>query len=252
MRVTIDTDAKTIDADGKTLDIYGKDAFELVSDIWLKLSWNQKYSYTFTWLGRPIIQHPDDVMRIQEAIATLKPDVVIETGVAHGGSLVFYASLLKAMGYGGRVIGVDIEIRKHNRAAIEAHVLSPEITLIEGDAVAPAIVDQVRREIKPGAKVLIILDSNHTYAHVAKELEAYGPLVSVGSYVVATDGIMRLVHDTPRGKPGWDKDNPANAAEDFVAKNPNFVIEEPKWIFNESDLDKSITAWPSAWLKRVS
>lgn len=201
-------------------------------------------------MGRPIIQHPDDMIRMQEAIYELEPDVVIETGVAHGGSLVFYASLLKAMGKDARVIGVDIEIRPHNRKAIEAHPLSDMITLIEGDAVAPETVARVRQCVKPSDVVLVVLDSNHSYQHVSRELEAYSPLVTPGSYIVATDGIMRLVHDVPRAGVDWERDNPANAAEDFAARNTAFSITQPQWPFNESDLDKAITAWPSAWLRR--
>src|SRR3954463_2217410 len=122
MRMIIDTaDNLLIAADGRRLDLYGKEAFELISDLWLKTSWNQKYSYTFTWLGRPIIQHPEDLVRLQEVIYTLAPDGIIETGVAHGGSLVLSASIMKASGKGRRVIGVDVEIRPHNRKAIEAH-----------------------------------------------------------------------------------------------------------------------------------
>lgn len=252
MRYVIDTAAKTFETEGgKTLDLYGKEAFEILSEIWLKTSWNQKYSYTFTWMGRPIIQHPDDMLRTQEVIYRLKPDVIIETGVAHGGSLIYYASLLKAMGKDSRIVGVDIEIRPHNRKAIEEHPLFGMITLIEGDAVAPDTIAEVAKHVKPDDVVLVILDSNHSYAHVAKELEAYNRFVTPGSYIVATDGIMRLVHDVPRAGENWETDNPANAAEDFAKGNSAFVIEEPHWPFNESELDKSITAWPSAWLKRV-
>ena len=235
----------------RTLDLYGKEAFELVSDVWLKTSWNQKYSYTFTWMGRPIIQHPEDLVRLQETIYRLSPDVIIETGVAHGGSLIFYASLFKAMGKAGRVVGVDIEIRPKNRAAIEAHELFPYIKLVEGNSVAAEIVGEAVKGIKPSDVVLIILDSNHSRAHVAAELEAYYRHVTPGSYIVATDGIMRDVADTPRGTPSWVTDNPAQAAEDFAAAHPEFIIESPRWAFNESELDKDITGWPSAWLKRV-
>jgi len=254
MRIEIDTEKNTLSVTdagaGRTLDLYGKEAFELISTLWLKTSWNQKYSYTFTWMGRPIIQHPEDLVRLQEAIYTLKPDVIIETGVAHGGSLILSASLMKAMGKGRRVVGVDIEIRPHNRKAIEAHELSPLIRLVEGDSVAPEIVRQAAEDIRPGDTVLVILDSNHSREHVAAELEAYHALVTKGSYIVATDGIMRDVHDVPRGTPGWITDNPAQAAEDFAARHPEFVIESPAWRFNESGLDKDITAWPSAWLKK--
>ena len=254
MRIEIDTEKNTLSVTGggagRTLELYGKEAFELISSLWLKTSWNQKYSYTFTWMGRPIIQHPEDLVRLQEAIYTLKPDVIIETGVAHGGSLILSASLMKAMGKGRRVVGVDIEIRPYNRKAIEAHELAPMIRLVEGDSVAPEIVRRAAEDIRPGDTVLVILDSNHSREHVAAELEAYHALVTAGSYIVATDGIMRDVHDVPRGVPGWITDNPAQAAEDFAARHPEFTVESPAWRFNESQLDRNITAWPSAWLKK--
>ncbi|PTM40335.1 CmcI family methyltransferase [Bosea sp. 124] len=254
MRLIIDTNAKTVQKDdGATVDLYGREAFDLLAQLWLKTSWNQKYSYTFSWMGRPVIQHPDDMIRLQEAIYRLKPDVIIETGVAHGGSLIYSASLLKAMGKeNGRVVGVDIEIRPHNRKAIEAHELAGMITLVEGDSVAPGIVAQAASAIRPGDVVLVILDSNHSYDHVMAELDAYSPLVTSGSYIVATDGIMEMVYDTPRGQPGWDRDNPSRAAVDFAARRADFVVEEPAMPFNESELNRWVTAWPNAWLKRVS
>jgi cephalosporin hydroxylase len=252
MRMIIDTDVRTLTtADGKVIDLYGREAFELISNLWLKTSWNQKYSYTFTWMGRPIIQHPEDMVRLQEVIYFLKPDVIIETGVAHGGSLIFYASLLKGMAKRGRVVGIDIEIRPPNRKAIETHELSDYITLIEGDSAAPDIVEKAAEAIRPNDTVLVLLDSNHSYTHVMNELEAYHRFVTPGSFIVATDGIMELVHDVPRGRSGWLNDNPKRAAEDFVRMHRQFVMEEPSWAFNESRLDKSITAWPSAWLKRI-
>jgi cephalosporin hydroxylase len=255
VRLTIDTETRelVVGTDGakRTLDLYGRDAFELISDLWLKTSWNQKYSYTFTWLGRPIIQHPEDLVRFQEVVWELQPDVIVETGVAHGGSLVLCASLLKAMGHGRAVIGVDIEIRPHNRAAIEAHILAPMITLIEGDSVAPTTLERVKSLIRPDDKVLVVLDSNHSKAHVAAELEAYHKLVTPGSYIVATDGIMQSVFDTPLGDRTWREDNPARAAEEFALSHPDFRIEPPRWKFNESQLTKNITAWPSAWLRRI-
>ncbi|MEM9209889.1 MAG: CmcI family methyltransferase [Pseudomonadota bacterium] len=253
MRLVLDTSMGTIQMpDDRTLDLYGQEAFELISDLWLKMSWNQKYSYTFTWLGRPIIQHPEDLVRLQELIFSVRPTVIVETGIAHGGSLILSASLLKAMGVDGRVIGVDVEIRPHNRTAIEDHALFDMITLIEGDAVALETISKVEQHIRPDDAVLVILDSNHSYDHVMKELKAYNRFVTKDSYIVSTDGIMRLVHDVPRGESEWVTDNPANAAEDFAASTTEFVLEQPNWLFNESELDKVITAWPSAWLRRVS
>lgn len=255
MKLILDTEAKTLTVDNagqtKVLHLYSKAAFEAISREWVRVGWNQKYQYTFSWMGRPVIQLPEDMIRMQEAIFQIKPDVIIETGVAHGGSLIFYSSLCKAMEK-GRVIGIDIEIRPHNRAAIEAHPLSDRITLIEGSSTAMEIVSQVKSLVKPGETVLVILDSNHTYAHVTDELEAYADLVTPGSYIVATDGIMYDLADVPRGTPAWATDNPTWAARDFVAKHREFLIEQPAWSFNESDLDQNITHWPGAWLKRLS
>lgn len=253
MRLSLDTDAKTLTLDeggiSKVVDLYSKEAFEALSRQWVRLGWNQKYQYTFSWMGRPVIQLPEDMIRMQEAIFQVQPDVIIETGVAHGGSLIFYSSLCRAMGK-GRVIGIDIEIRPHNRKAIEAHPLNDRIELIEGSSTDPAIVARVTSLVKPGETVLVILDSNHTYAHVHDELEAYAGLVTSGSYLVATDGIMYDLADVPRGVPTWATDNPTFAARDFAAKHPEFVIEQPAWPFNESGLDQNITHWPGAWLRR--
>jgi cephalosporin hydroxylase len=227
------------------------EAFSEVSAAWLRCGWDTKYVYGFSWLGRPIIQLPDDMFRLQEVIYAVKPDVIVETGVAHGGSLIFHAGLCKAMGK-GRVIGVDIEIRKHNRAAIEAHELSSAITLIEGSSIDARIVAKVRGLIAPGERVIVILDSNHTKAHVAAELAAYGEMVSIGSYIVACDGIMGRLAGAPRGAEDWSWNNPTEAAKDFVAGNARFVLEEPKFPFNEGMITERVTYWPGAYVKRVA
>ncbi|MDQ6654138.1 MAG: cephalosporin hydroxylase family protein [Acidobacteriota bacterium] len=254
MRLTIDTEAKKLfreEADQRVeLPLYSKEAFEMLSQIWLKVGWNEKYPYTFSWLGRPIIQLPEDMVRTQEVIFRVKPDVIIETGVAHGGSLIYYASLCKVMER-GRVIGIDIEIRPHNRRAIEAHQLSHLITLIEGSSTAPDVVQQAHSLVKPGETVLVILDSNHTKQHVAAELEAYSDLVTPNSYIVATDGSMKDLYDVPRGRPEWKADHPTAAAAEFVASRPEFVLEQPAWPFNESDLTDNVTHWPGAWLRKT-
>jgi cephalosporin hydroxylase len=197
-----------------------------------------------------VIQLPEDIVRIQEVLYQVKPDVVIETGVAHGGSLILYASLFKAMGK-GRVIGVDIEIRPHNRKGIETHELGSLITLIEGSSTAPSTLDQVRSQLKPGETVLVILDSDHSKGHVAAELEAYQALVTPGSYIVATDGIMKDLHDVPRGRPEWTWDHPTAAAAEFAQAHPEFVLEQPAWLFNESGLSRNLTHWPGAYLRRL-
>jgi cephalosporin hydroxylase len=254
MKLMIDTTAQTLvqdtGAEQHTIPLHSKAAFDLISQLWVQVGWSQKYSYTFSWMGRPIIQLPEDLVRIQEVIYQIKPDVIVETGVAHGGSLIFYASLCKAL-QKGRVIGVDIEIRPHNRAAIEQHALFPYITLIEGSSTAPEVVVAVAALIHPGESVLVILDSLHTRQHVLDELQAYHPIVTAGSYLVATDGIMRDLYDVPRGRTEWSWDNPAAAAEEFARQHPEFVIEQPAWPFNESDLCENITHWPGAWLRRI-
>jgi cephalosporin hydroxylase len=202
-------------------------------------------------MGRPIIQTPEDIVRTQEVIYRVKPDVLVETGVAHGGSLVFYASLFKAMGK-GRVVGVDVEIRPHNRRALESHELYPLLTLIEGSSIDEPVVGQVKSKIAKGESVMVILDSNHTRRHVRAELEAYCGLVTPDSYIVATDGSMKDLHDVPRGKPEWITDHPTAAAEDFCRAHPEFVMEQPAWPFNESTLRANITHWPGAWLRRLA
>lgn len=230
--------------------ISSPEAFKVLSQAWLRCGWDNKYVYSFTWMGRPIIQLPDDMFRIQEIIYSIKPDVIIETGVAHGGSLIFYATLCKAMGK-GRVIGIDIEIRPHNRKAIEAHELFSFITLIEGSSVHPAIVEQTKSQVKAGESVLVLLDSNHTKQHVLAELESYSPLVTRGSYIVAMDGIMEEVVGAPRTQPDWSWNNPQRAAREFVAANPDFIIEEPSFHFNEGAISERVTYWPNGFIKRI-
>ena len=254
MKLIIDQDAGRLTvSDGgaeREIDLYSDEAFELIAHQYVRVGWNQKQVYTYAWMGRPVIQLPDDMVRTQEVIYRLRPDLLIETGIAHGGSLIFYASLMEAMHH-GRVLGIDIEIRPHNRAAIEAHEMFHRIDMLEGSSTDPAIVAQARAAAEGQGTVLVILDSNHTYDHVMAELEAYAPLVTPGSYIVATDGVMRDVVGVPRAGEGWATDNPANAAEDFAARHPEFVIEQPAWPFSESTLSKNVTHYPSAWLKRV-
>jgi cephalosporin hydroxylase len=254
MKLNIDTENSTLiveeNGESRQMNLYSDEAFEFVSRMWVKVGWNQKYQYSFSWMGRPIIQLPEDMVRMQEVIYRLKPDVIIETGVAHGGSLIYYASLLKAMGSNGRVVGIDIEIRPHNRQAIEAHELASMITLVEGGSTEPDIVTKAKSLVNPGDKVLVILDSCHTKQHVADELEAYHDIVTPGFYIVATDGIMLDLYDVPRGEAEWEWDHPTAAAAEFAERHAEFVVEQPEWPFNESSLDKNITHWPGAWLRR--
>jgi cephalosporin hydroxylase len=237
---------------GKTRLPFGsKEGFELISKVWLRATWDAKYVYNFAWMGRPIIQLPDDLIKLQELIWQLKPDVIVETGVAHGGSLVFHASLLQVIGH-GRVIGVDIEVRPHNRKAIEEHELASSITLIEGSSIAPATVERVKSLIATGERVLVILDAKHTKDHVLEELAAYSPLVNVGSYILACDGIMELVDGAPRSGQDWSWNNPRRAALEFVAQNPDFRIEEPELPFREGILAERVSYWPDSYIKRIA
>lgn len=253
MKLTIDENKKVLiknlNNEETIIPLYSKEAFELLSNQWIKIGWGQKYAYTFTWLGRPIIQLPEDMFRIQELIYKIKPDVIIETGIAHGGSIIFYASLCKLMGR-GRVIGIDIEIRDHNRQAMEKHELKDLICLIEGSSTEKKTLEKIKSIVNEKEKVLVILDSCHTKSHVLAELEAYGPLVTSGSYIVATDGIMGELYDVPQGNTEWKWDNPCSAVEEFLKMHKEFILDHPSWKFNESSLDKNITYWPNAWLKR--
>jgi cephalosporin hydroxylase len=255
IEITINLDREAVvvnDASGRRVLQFGDpEAFAVVSRAWLRLGWDLKYVYGFSWLGRPIIQLPEDLIRIQEAVYRIRPEVIVETGVAHGGSLVFYASLCRAMGR-GRVIGVDVEIRPHNRAAIEAHELFELIELIEGDSIAPDVIERVRRSVGDATPVLVVLDSNHTKEHVLAELEAYGPLVTPGSYVVAADGIMEQVVGAPRTQPDWSWNNPRAAAAEFVGAHPEFVLGTPEPPFNEGASLEPLTYWPGGWLRRVA
>jgi cephalosporin hydroxylase len=209
------------------LDAYTPEGFAALSELWTRSGWQQKFSYDVTWLGIPIIQMPEDILMMQELIWKVRPTVVVESGVAHGGALVLYASLLELLGR-GRVIGVDIEIRKYNRLAMESHPLSHRLHLIEGDSVAPGTMEQVGALIGPQDKVLVVLDSNHTRDHVAAELATYSPLVSPDSYLVVFDGVMAQLTDAPGGAPEWDEDNPLTAVRDFLATNDDFEVD-PKY-----------------------
>jgi cephalosporin hydroxylase len=174
----------------------------------------------------------------------VRPDVVVECGVAHGGAVVLYASILDMLGK-GHVIGVDVEIRKYNRLALQSHPLSRRFTLIEGSSVETGTVDQVRRLIRPNDTVLVTLDSNHTKAHVAKELGLYAPMVSLDSYLVVFDGVMEVLTDAPGGSATWDEDNPWQAIQDFLASNKDFEVDP---YYNRL----KVTHCPGGFLKRVN
>ncbi|WP_397449103.1 cephalosporin hydroxylase family protein [Pseudomonas sp. NA-150] len=203
-----------------------------------------KYSYHFSWMGRPIIQLPQDMMAMQEIIWQVKPDLVIECGIAHGGSIIYYASLLELQGH-GEVLGIDLDIRAHNREAIESHPMSKRISMIEGSSIDLAIVEQVRA-IAEGKKVILVLDSNHTHEHVLEELRLYGPLVSIGSYCVVMDTV---VEDMPPeffpDRPWGPGDNPKTAVWAYLEENTSFEIDY------QMQNKLLVTVAPDGYLRRV-
>ena len=227
----------------REVDIYTPEGFKIVSNLFTRSGWQQKISYEPTWLGIPIIQTPEDIVMMQELIWKVRPDVIIECGVAHGGAVVLYASILEMLGK-GHVIGVDVEIRKYNRLALQSHPMSRRFTLIEGSSVEAATVDEVRRHIQADDTVMVMLDSNHTAAHVAKELQMYAPLVTPDSYIVVFDGVMEVLTDAPGGSPTWDKDNPWHAVQGFVEENDEFQVD---YYYNRL----KVTHAPGGFLKRV-
>ncbi len=226
----------------RDVDVYSEEGFEILSNLWTRAGWQRKISYEVTWLGIPIIQLPEDILMMQEVLWKVRPDVVVECGVAHGGALVLYASILELLGK-GHVVGVDVEIRKYNRLAIESHALSHRITLIEGDSVADDTFAAVCAHIRAGDKVLVSLDSLHTRAHVAAELERYAPLVTPSSYLVVFDGVMEMLADAPNGSPTWDEDNPLQAVRAFLETHDDFEIDPS---YNRL----YVTYCPSGFLRR--
>jgi len=227
----------------------GRDqAFRESTRDWFRRSLKHRYSYAFTWLGLPIIQYPQDIVAIQELLWRVRPEVIVETGIARGGSLLLSASLLELIGGTGRVVGVDVDIRPHNRTVIEAHPLMKRISLIEGSSIDPAVAAKVSAIVgeHPKGPVLVILDSNHTHRHVAEELRLYSPLVTAGSYLVVFDTVIEdlpaeMFPDRPWG-PG---DNPRTAVREFLRHNDRFVVE------SEIEDKLLITAAPGGYLRCV-
>jgi cephalosporin hydroxylase len=184
------------------------------------------YSYNFDWLGLPIIQYPQDVMAIQEIVWRTRPDLIVETGIARGGSLILYASLLKLIGNGGRVVGVDVDIRPHNRQSIEEHVLADAIHLIQGSSIDEATVAAVRDQVKDAARIMVVLDSMHTADHVLRELELYSPLVTQGCYLIVFDTVIEFMPPETVAHRPWSQGNsPYNAVQQFLQTNSRFRVD---------------------------
>lgn len=247
----------------QNIESLGRDQdLQALSRIWVRESAPHRWSYNFSWLGRPAIQFPNDAWAMQELVWSVRPDVIVETGIAHGGSLVFSASMLALLDIAEaiesgqtidpraskrNVIGVDIDIREHNRAAIEAHPMSSRIKMIQGSSIDPATIDKVRAAVGKAQRVLVCLDSNHTHDHVLAELHAYAPLVTPGSYCVVFDTI---VEDMPASMfpdrlwgPG---NNPKTAVHEYLRANPQFVIDK------SIDHKLQISVAPDGFLKRLA
>ena len=246
------------------ISVLGQDApLNALTNEWIKSVNLLKYSYHFEWMGRPIIQYPQDLIAVQELVWQVKPDLIIETGIAHGGSLIFSASMLAMLDMTDaiesgvetispseskrKVLGIDIDIREHNREAIEAHPMASRIQMIQGSSIAPEIVDQVKRVASGYNRIMVFLDSNHTHDHVLAELEAYAPLTSVGSYCVAFDTV---VEDMPKemfpDRPWGPGDNPKTAVWKYLETHKEFEIDK------SIQHKLLITVAPDGYLKRVS
>lgn len=210
-----------------------------------------RYSYNFSWMGRPIIQYPQDIVAMQEITWSVQPDLIIETGIAHGGSLIFSASMLELNAACGgpadaEVVGIDIDIRRRNRDAIERHPMFKRISMIEGSSIAADIIEQVKVRAAAKRRVLVCLDSNHTHDHVLAELDAYGPLTSVGSYCVVFD---TMIEDVPAGtypdRPWGPGNSPKSAVRDYLARHPEFVSD------HLTDQKLMISVSPGGYLRRT-
>jgi cephalosporin hydroxylase len=222
-----------------------------ISSSWMNRAQAARYPYHFEWMGRPIIQYPQDVLAVQEIIWSVKPDLIIETGIAHGGSLIFSASMLELNAISGgpqdaELLGIDIDIRAHNRVAIEAHPMARRITMIEGSSTAPEVVSEVKSKAAGKRSVLVLLDSNHTHDHVLHELDAYAHLATIGSYCVVFDTVIEDMPDgTFAGRP-WGKGNNAKTAvREFLQRHPEFEIDK------SMQHKLLITVAPDGYLKRV-
>ena len=233
-----------------------------LSRIWLRDTLKHRYSYNFSWLGRPIIQYPQDMVALQELIWSIKPDLIVETGIAHGGSLILSASMLALLDMCDAiendqtldpqdskrlVLGVDIDIRAHNRTAIEAHPMASRIKMIQGSSIDADVVSQVKSVAEGYQRIMVILDSNHTHEHVLAELEAYAPLVSDDSYCVVFDTVIEdLDAEHYPDRPWGPGDNPKTAVWEYVEKHPEFLIDR------DIQHKLQVTVAPDGFLRRVS
>ncbi len=219
---------------------------KLLTEQWFLESCKHKYSYNFTWMGRPIIQFPQDILAMQEIIWEVKPDLIIETGIAHGGSLIFYASMLELIGENGQILGIDIDIREHNRVEIEKHSMFKRITMMQGSSIDEEVAQNVYEFAKGKQRVMVVLDSNHTHDHVLKELELYSSLVTNNSYLVVFDTVVEDMPDDFFPDRPWGKgNNPKTAVWEFLKTNDRFQIDK------DIETKLLVTVAPDGYLKCV-
>jgi cephalosporin hydroxylase len=225
---------------------YGNDTdFKRLSREWLFKSFSKQYEYNFTWLGRPIIQYPCDIIAIQELIWEVKPDLIIETGIAHGGSIIFSASMLEILG-NGSVIGIDIDIRKHNRNEIENHPMFKRIRILEGSSIDQVIIQQIKEIADTKQRILVFLDSNHTHDHVLNELKLYSKFVSLDSYIVVFDTFVEdLPEELSNNRPWGKGNNPKTAVWEFLKTNSDFIIDK------KIEQKLLVTAAPDGFLRKI-
>lgn len=234
----------TVQVEGATrsLDVYSDSGFAAAADLYTRAGWHQELYKRTRWLGAPVWQLPEDLLVLQDLVWQVRPDVIVETGVMHGGSAIFFASLLELLGR-GRVVAVDIRLSDEARGRVATHPVGHRVTLIEGSSTEPGVLSQVRRGIDAGERVLVVLDADHSYRHVRAELDSYAELVTPGSYVVVCDGVMEALADAPQASPAWERDNPARAAQDFLRSNEEFERDARWELFGA-------TYFPSGFLRR--
>jgi cephalosporin hydroxylase len=219
---------------------------QALSRIWLREIARYKYAYNFEWMGRPIIQFPQDMVAVQELIWRTEPELIVETGVAHGGSLIYYASLLELLGGDRTVVGVDIDIRPHNRRAIEDHPMMRRIALIQGSSTDSAVLDRARELGAGRRRTMVLLDSNHTHEHVLKELQMYAPLVSENCYLVVFDTLLDdMPSDLIQGRPWGPGNNPKTALHEYLQSTDAFEVDR------DIDAKLLISAAPEGYLRRI-
>ena len=255
MRIEIDTTAKELtlhQADGpKTIGLYSREALPVLAELWLKTEWSTERWRAFSWAGVQMLQLPEDTIRLHEAIWRLQPDLIIETGVYRGGGSIFLAGLCKLMDR-GRVICVELNLMDEAKQNLTQHPFGRYVTCLEGSSTAPEILSQIKLAIDEAECCMVILDSNHSADHVFAELESYGAMLKPGSIMLATDGVMERLADTPLGQPDWPTNNPVAAVKRFLQSwGDRFDLIAPPAMFGEAQFDlPELTYFPHGWLRR--